>query len=1006
MIQSIINLHIGQAPNESSLGGVMQRQIFNSDHGRLGKFARRFRAHLAITGLLLLSACGGGGDSVTENNLAEPGMDGVPPTLTSATIKMARDSDPKPDGTARLGQEVRVDIVASEGLMTPVVTINGVEAEVQGSVTKWFAVREMTEADAEGEIFFLIDYQDISGELGVAVDTTTDGSAVLYCAEGCPDSGGGSLAGDWRLDGEGALGVGPAAGDTSWWSATADDVVTRACLFDDVFRLGSDDTFRNIQGDETWLEPWQGSDPEACGAPVAPHDGSAAGTWAYDEAAGTLTINGTGSHLGLAKAVNGQELSVPGDAPASIVYQVLTLDGDSMTVTLETGSGVWWTFRLVRPPVSPLAGKWKLDGEGAASVGPEPASSEWWASTAANGAGPAERSCWFDDIYEFGTDGSFKNVLGDETWVETWQGAAADGCAAPVAPHDGSNGAIYQYDEGAGTLMLTGLGAHIGLAKAVNGQELSSPGDAPEFVNYTVATLDGDSMTVTLETGAGVWWTFRLTRISNSPVVGKWKLAGEGAASVGPSAGSSEWWASTTANGAGPAERACWFDDVYHFGADGSFQNYFGMDTWVETWQGAAADGCDVPVAPHDGANAASFDYDAGAGTLVLDGRGSHVGLAKAVNGQELSTPGDAPDNITYTVTTLDGGNMTVTVETGAGVWWTFRLERVTDTAAVAGKWKLDGEGAASVGPSAGSSEWWASTAANGAGPAERACWFDDVFDFGSDGSFMNVQGSETWLEVWQGAAADGCGAPVAPHDGSARAVFDYDEAASTLTIHGTGAHLGLAKAVNGEELTSPGAAPESVTYDVLTLDGDSMTVTVETAAGVWWTFNLARVSNSPLAGNWKLDGEGAASVGPSAGSSEWWASTTANGAGPAERACWFDDVFHFGADGAFQNFQNGDTWIETWQGAAADGCAAPVAPHDGSSAGSFAFDDGAGTLMLMGRGSHLGLAKAVNGEELSSPGNAPDDITYSVITMDGSSLTVTVETGAGVWWSFRLAKE
>ena len=28
---------------------------------------------------------------------------------------------------------------------------------------------------------------------------------------------------------------------------------------------------------ETWLEPWQGSDPEACGAPVWPHDGSKSG---------------------------------------------------------------------------------------------------------------------------------------------------------------------------------------------------------------------------------------------------------------------------------------------------------------------------------------------------------------------------------------------------------------------------------------------------------------------------------------------------------------------------------------------------------------------------------------------------------------------------------------------------------------------------------------------------------------------------------------------------------
>ncbi|MDB9978258.1 hypothetical protein OAD80_05855, partial [Porticoccaceae bacterium] len=97
---------------------------------------------------------------------------------------------------------------------------------------------------------------------------------------------------------------------------------------------------------------------EGCGAPVAPHDGSADATWAWDEAAGTLTINGKGAHLGLAKAVNGQELSDPGAAPDSITYQILTLtaDGMNLTVTVETGAGVWWTFNLAKKPVSPFVG--------------------------------------------------------------------------------------------------------------------------------------------------------------------------------------------------------------------------------------------------------------------------------------------------------------------------------------------------------------------------------------------------------------------------------------------------------------------------------------------------------------------------------------------------------------------------------------------------------------------------------------------------------------------------
>ena len=59
----------------------MHRQIFNLDHGLLGNFTSRFGALLAMMGLLLLSACDGYGNSVTENNLSEPGKDGVRKSL-------------------------------------------------------------------------------------------------------------------------------------------------------------------------------------------------------------------------------------------------------------------------------------------------------------------------------------------------------------------------------------------------------------------------------------------------------------------------------------------------------------------------------------------------------------------------------------------------------------------------------------------------------------------------------------------------------------------------------------------------------------------------------------------------------------------------------------------------------------------------------------------------------------------------------------------------------------
>ncbi len=798
----------------------------------------KFSAILAISFSLILSACGGGGNSVTENDLQDPTSDGVPPILTSVSILQSQERDASPDGVAKLGQSIKVDFTASEALMLPVVTINGVSASVEGKIGDWSASREMVEADVDGYVTFNISFTDISGVPGTDVSETTDGSRVQYCAEGCVAPVEDPLVGEWMLDGEGAAGVGPTAGSMEWWSTNADVVSERACWFDDLFAFSLDGTFQNIQGETTWVEAWQGG-ADSCAAPVSPHDGSNPATWAWDESAGTITINGKGAHLGLAKAVNGEELSSSGSAPDSITYTILTLtaDGMNLTVTLETAPGVWWTFNLAKKPVSPFVGNWKLDGEGAAGVGPTAGSMEWWST---NADVVAERACWFDDVYAFGSDGSFTNIFGEDTWVEAWQGGS-DSCAAPVAPHDGSAAATFSHDEEAGTLTITGKGAHLGLPKAVNGQELSSSGSAPDSITYQILTLtsDGMNLTVTLETAPGVWWTFNLAKVPPSPLAGNWKLDGAGSAGVGPTAGSMEWW---SANADVVAERACWFDDRFVFGEDGSFQNVLGETTWIEAWQGGS-DACGAPVAPHDGSASATFSYDEASATLTLTGKGAHLGLPKAVNGEELSSPSSAPDSITYQVLSLtsDGNYMSVTLETAPGVWWSFNLAKVP-VSALAGTWSLDtgaSPAAAGVGPTEGSMEWW-STGADVV--AERACWFDDTYVFGDDGTFTNVHGEDTWVEAWQGGS-DSCAAPVAPHDGSNPATFTYDESAGTFTINGKGAYVGLAKAVNGSELSSSESAPDSVTYNVLTAtsDGKYLTLSIEAGAGVWWTFNLVK---------------------------------------------------------------------------------------------------------------------------------------------------------------------
>lgn len=151
---------------------------------------------------------------------------------------------------------------------------------------------------------------------------------------------------------------------------------------------------------------------------------------------------------------------------------------------------------------SQVAGTWVVaPAEAALAVGPAADDLSWWSNTADD---VTVRDCFFDDEFVFNEDGTFQNVLGDATWVEEWQGIAADGCAAPVAPHDGSNDATWVYDDVASTVTLTGVGAYLGIPKVINGAELANPADAPESVTYPVA-FDEDKMIVDINFGPGIW---------------------------------------------------------------------------------------------------------------------------------------------------------------------------------------------------------------------------------------------------------------------------------------------------------------------------------------------------------------------------------------------------------------------------------------------------------------------------------------------------------------------
>jgi hypothetical protein len=144
------------------------------------------------------------------------------------------------------------------------------------------------------------------------------------------------------------------------------------------------------------------------------------------------------------------------------------------------------------------------------------------------------------------------------------------------------------------------------------------------------------------------------------------------------------------------------------------------------------------------------------------------------------------------------------------------------------------------VGPNQGSSTWWFNELSH---VSKRSCFFDDLFRFNNDGSFENVMDGLTWLEDWQNPAGDNyCGTPQTPHNGSTAGQWTINSQATSLTISGVGAHVGLPKVINGSEIDNPNNTPSSITYTISELTESQMTLDISVGFG-WWGFELIKVS-------------------------------------------------------------------------------------------------------------------------------------------------------------------
>ncbi len=161
--------------------------------------------------------------------------------------------------------------------------------------------------------------------------------------------------------------------------------------------------------------------------------------------------------------------------------------------------------------IAQVAGIWRMaEIPGAMSVYPADQSTIWWSNSEEE---LTSRACFFDDEYVFNTDGTFQNILGEQTWRESWQGVEFS-CGSPIAPHDGSVDAYWSVS--GNNLTIEGKGAFLGLPKVYNNGELTNPEDAPDQIVYPFQILEGvdaDTMEIEIAIQDGnAFWKFIFTR--------------------------------------------------------------------------------------------------------------------------------------------------------------------------------------------------------------------------------------------------------------------------------------------------------------------------------------------------------------------------------------------------------------------------------------------------------------------------------------------------------------
>ncbi|MEL6559594.1 MAG: PKD domain-containing protein [Bacteroidota bacterium] len=236
--------------------------------------------------------------------------------------------------------------------------------------------------------------------------------------------------------------------------------------------------------------------------------------------------------------------------------------------------------------------------------------------------------------------------------------------------------------------------------------------------------------------------------------------------------------------------------------------------------------------------NAINYDWDFGDGSTSDEESPLHIYLAQGNYEVTLTASvGDQSESITKTVE-VTSVSFLATLAAAAGKTWTL--------AEVAGSVK--------VGPNPGSGDWWGGPSLEDV-TGGRSCQQDDEFTFFLDGRYAyNSQGSTLYDDYIPGNDAS-CVDPSsfpAPFNGLAdndNYSFTIEEATDTepakITVNGTGAFIGFAKATNaGEYNTGTTELANSVTYQVVSfteVDGkERLEIAVDYCGPFcWWTITL-----------------------------------------------------------------------------------------------------------------------------------------------------------------------